>query len=207
MSNEAKASGGPDRFLHRWIPWIVTIASLIAFLAAVILTVEKLRLIDDPTYVPTCSINPVLSCGSIMRSSQAEAFGFPNPVIGLAGFGLFALFGVRLLLGAQPSRSIWMMAQAGATFAFAFVCWLIFQSLYRIEALCPYCMVVWLSTFVLFWYLTLANLDSGRLPVPEALTPAVKLVTKFHLAFLTAAILVVAGLIGEAFRDYWITLT
>jgi hypothetical protein len=31
----------------------------------------------------------------------------------------------------------------------AFVHWLIFQSLYRIGALCPYCMVVWAVTITL----------------------------------------------------------
>jgi uncharacterized membrane protein len=185
---------------------VITLASTIAFLAAVVLFLEKLRLIDDPTYVPTCSINPVLSCGSIMKSNQAEAFGFPNPVLGLAGFGLFAVFGVRLVLGFRPSRSTWLLAQAGATFAFVFVCWLIFQSLYRIEALCPYCMVVWLATFVLFWYLTLANLDSGRITVPAFMAPALDLATRLHFTFLTAAVLIVIALIGEAFWDYWSTL-
>jgi len=193
-------------FVEKAAPWIVTIASLVAFAAAVVLMIEKLMLINDPTYVPSCSINPVLSCGSIMESDQAEAFGFPNPILGIAGFGSMALFGTYLLVGASASRWLWLAAQAGATFAFGFVCWLIFQSLYRIEALCPYCMVVWLSTFALFWYLSLANLAAGRIPMPAFLEPAANLAIRFHGALLTGAILVVGLMITEAFWDYWQTL-
>jgi hypothetical protein len=50
-----------------------------------VLAVERYALLADPAYVPTCSLNPVLNCGSIMASSQAEAFGFPNPLLGVAG--------------------------------------------------------------------------------------------------------------------------
>lgn len=51
--------------------------------AAATLLVEKIALVKDPSDVPTCSINPILSCGSVMRTEQAEALGFPNPIIGV----------------------------------------------------------------------------------------------------------------------------
>lgn len=43
---------------------------------------------------------------------------------------------------------------------FAFVHWLIFQTLYRIGALCPYCMAVWVVTAAIFWFVTLNNLNN-----------------------------------------------
>ncbi len=194
-------------FLERAIGWIITIASLIAFIAAVVLFVEKLKLIGNPDYVPTCSINPILSCGSIMESDQAEAFGFPNPLLGIVGFGGLSMLGVAMLIGVKIPRRMWLVIQAGMTFAFGFVCWLIFQSLYRIEALCPYCMVVWLATFALFWYVSLANLVSARIPAPSFLVPVIGFGTRFHGALLTVAILVVVLMVAEAFWDYWQTLT
>lgn len=205
-ASEGEARPESVRFVARVAPWIITVSSVVAFAAAVVLLVEKLMLINDPSYVPTCSINPVLSCGSIMESDQAEAFGFPNPILGIAGFGPMSLFGVYLLLGGKAPRWLWLAAQAGATFAFGFVCWLIFQSLYRIEALCPYCMVVWLATFALFWYLSLANLTSGRIPTPAFIAPVVRFMVGFHGALLTGAVLVVVLMITEAFWDYWRTL-
>lgn len=41
-------------------------------------------------------------------------------------------------------------SRPGTLLGVVFVHWLIFQSLYRIGALCPYCMVVWAVTIPLF---------------------------------------------------------
>lgn len=200
------AAADSARFLGRAIGVIIAAASLIAFIAALILMIEKLMLINDPGYVPSCSINPILSCGSIMESDQAEAFGFPNPLLGLFGFGVLSVFGAAIALGARASRRTWLIVQLGVTFAFAFVCWLIFQSLYRIEALCPYCMAVWVAVFTLFTYVTLFNLSAGNVRTPSALRPAVDLGIRFHGVILTVALIAVVVLIGEAFWDYWSTL-
>ncbi|MFN6554927.1 vitamin K epoxide reductase family protein, partial [Mycolicibacterium septicum] len=62
--------------------WIL-IAGVLGLAAALALTVEKIELLIDPSYVPTCSINPVISCGSVMTTWQASAFGFPNSLIGV----------------------------------------------------------------------------------------------------------------------------
>ena len=67
--------------------------------AAFALAVEGHRLLTDPEYVPTCSINPVLSCQSVMQSPQAELFGFPNPFLGLVGFTVVLVTGVLLATG------------------------------------------------------------------------------------------------------------
>lgn len=129
----------------RLIGWMLTVGGLIGVLAAFILTVEKIALLKDASYVTSCSINPILSCGSIMTTDQAEVFGFPNPLIGLVAFPVVAATGVAVLAGARLPRWWWLSLQAGALFGVGFVHWLFFQSLYRIGALCPYCMVVWSS--------------------------------------------------------------
>jgi uncharacterized membrane protein len=185
--------------------WIITVAALVAFAAAVILFTEKLKLIGDPDYVPTCSINPILSCGSIMESDQAEAFGFPNPLLGIVGFGGLSILGSAMLIGVRFPRWMWLVVQAGVTFAFAFVCWLIFQSLYRIEALCPYCMVVWVAVFTLFVYVTIYNLSVGHLGKTSR-SRAVRIAASHHGVILTVALLSLVLLIAEAFWSYWRTL-
>ena len=60
--------------------WIL-IAGVVGLAAALTLTVEKIEILINPAYVPSCSINPVPSCGSVMVTPQASAFGFPNPLI------------------------------------------------------------------------------------------------------------------------------
>ena len=62
--------------------WVL-IAGAVGLAAALTLTIEKIEILINPDYVPSCSINPVLSCGSVMITPQASAFGFPNPLIGI----------------------------------------------------------------------------------------------------------------------------
>ena len=46
-------------------------------------------------------------------------------------------------------RWYWVGLAVGTLLGVVFIHWLIFQSLYRIGALCPYCMVVWAVTIPL----------------------------------------------------------
>lgn len=186
----------------RLVGWVLTIGGLIGGLAAFVLVVEKVALLRDPTYTPSCSINPILSCGSVMTTPQAEAFGFPNPLIGVAAFPIVVATGVALLGGVRLPRWWWLGLQVGALFGVGFVHWLFFQSLYRINALCPYCMAVWVAMIFVFCYTTLYNVDRGHLPAP----PALRSVARFHTTIPVAWLLVLTVLIGERFWIYWRTL-
>jgi uncharacterized membrane protein len=94
--------------------------------------VEKVALLKDPSYTPSCSINPILSCGSVMTTAQAEVFGFPNPLIGVAAFPVVAATGAAVLAGARLPRWWWLSLQAGALFGVVFVHWLFVQSVSEI---------------------------------------------------------------------------
>lgn len=128
--------------------WIV-IAGLAGLASAFTLTVEKIELLIDPTFVPSCNLNPVLSCGSIMVTPQASAFGFPNPLIGIVAFTVVVTSGVLAFAKVRLPQWYWVGLTIGTTLGVVFIGWLIFQSLYRIGALCPYCMVVWAVTIPL----------------------------------------------------------
>jgi uncharacterized membrane protein len=180
------------------------VGGAVGLAAAFTLTLEKVALLKNPAYVPTCSINPILSCGSVMTKPQAEAFGFPNPLLGLLGFTVVVTIGVALLGSARLPRWFWLGLQAGVTFGAVFVHWLIFQSLYVIGALCPYCMVVWAVTMPIFWYVTLHNLGAARLPA--RLRGLVRGVTNYHAVWLTLWYIAVLTLIGQRFWAYWSTL-
>ncbi|KUI26923.1 vitamin K epoxide reductase family protein [Mycobacterium sp. GA-2829] len=125
--------------------WIL-IAGVVGLAAAATLTIEKIELLLDPSYTPSCSLNPVLSCGSVMVTPQAALFGFPNPLIGIAAFSVVTVTGVLAVTGVRLPRWYWSGLAIGTLLGTVFVHWLIFQSLYRIGALCPYCMVVWAVT-------------------------------------------------------------
>jgi uncharacterized membrane protein len=197
--DHAPAGPGP-----RGLGWLYLIGGGIGFVAAFALMIEKIAKLADPGYVPTCSLNPVVSCGSVMDSPQATAFGFPNPLIGISAFAVVVTIGVVLLSGFQAPRWFWLGMQLGATFGVVFVHWLIYSSLYRIGALCPYCMVVWIVTIPIFWYTTLHNLTRGYLSISRR--PVALSVARYHSLALTLWYLAIIALILQAFWLYWTTL-
>ncbi|ALG10029.1 vitamin K epoxide reductase family protein [Kibdelosporangium phytohabitans] len=179
---------------NRRLAWLYVIGGGFGLVAAIALTLEKIAKLRDPAYVPTCSINPVVSCGSVMDSRQAEAFGFPNPLLGIALFAVVVTTGVVVLAGFEPPRWYRLAMQVGTALGVVFVHWLIVASLYDIHALCPYCMVVWVVTIPLFWYTTLDT------------WPALAPLRRVHSVVLVLWYLVIVVLILVEFWYYWRTL-
>lgn len=188
------------------LAWLLLVGGILGALAALVLTVEKITLLTDAAYVPSCSLNPVLNCGSIMRTDQAEVFGFPNPLLGLVAFPVLAATGAGLLAGARYRSWYWLGLQTGVTVAAVFVGWLIFQSLYRINALCPYCMVVWAVVIPTFWAVTATNATRGTFGHRIRHAPAARLLRDYLPVLITLTFVTVAALIAERFWDYWSTL-
>lgn len=126
--------------------WWVLIAGVVGLLSSATLTIEKIEILVNPAYVPSCSINPVLSCGSVMITPQASVLGFPNPLIGIAAFSVVVVSGLLAVAKVRLPQWYWLGLTIGTALGVVFIHWLIFQTLYRIGALCPYCMVVWAVT-------------------------------------------------------------
>src|SRR5437868_7128426 len=153
--------------LEKILPWLLLIGGVIALVASIMLSIEVFDRLKNPHYVPVCNLNPILSCTSVADSKQAHAFGFPNYFIGIAGYAIVAAIGVVLLAGAKLAKWFWKLFEVGLLFAVAFVTWLQFETLYRIGALCIFCMIVWVCTIPIFLYTTLYNIQTGNLTVPS----------------------------------------
>ncbi len=201
-----KATESTSHAPVRVLPLLLTIGGIIGFLAAFVLTVEKIELLKNPNYIPTCNISPLISCGSVMKTWQASAFGFANSLLGIAGFAVVSTIGMAMLAGAKFKRWFWRGLEIGALFGVGFIHWLMFQSIYQIGALCPYCMVVWSVTIPIFWYVTLYNLQEGHLPTPTKLRPVVNFVQRHHADILIVWYLIIIGLILNHFWYYWSSL-
>ncbi|WP_370093697.1 vitamin K epoxide reductase family protein [Streptacidiphilus sp. MAP12-20] len=182
------------------------ITSLLGFVASFTLTYERFKLLTEPGYVPSCSLNPIISCGNVMTKPQAAVFGFPNPLMGIAGFAVTLALAMGLLAGARYARWFWLGLQAGVTFGLGLICWLVYQSLYSIGALCPYCMVVWAIIFPMFWYVTLHNLKHGVIPTPPGWRGTIDAVLVLHWFGPLLWYLAVAGMVLVRFWSYWQTL-
>jgi uncharacterized membrane protein len=152
---------------------LLVITGAAGLLAAWVITIDKFKILEakaeGKTFTPGCSLNPVVSCGSVMQSEQASVFGFPNPMLGLVAYGIVICVGMSLLGRARFPRWYWLTLNAGTLFGVGFCTWLQFQSLYRINALCLWCSLAWVATIVMFWYVTSFNVRNGLLPAPNRL--------------------------------------
>lgn len=150
--------------------WLV-IAGTIGWWAAYSLLIERLHLLADPDAVASCDLSVLIQCGKNLDSWQGSVFGFPNPVLGLAGWVAPIVVGMALLAGARFARWFWLLFWAGLAFAIGFVVWLITQSIFSLGTLCPWCMVTWAVTIPSFYAVTLHLLREGvftRAPAARA---------------------------------------
>jgi uncharacterized membrane protein len=186
--------------------WFLTLAGSIGLVASFVITLEKLKLLQNPNYIPSCSINPVISCGSVMKTAQASVFGFPNSWLGLIGFAAVIVVGVSLLAGAEFKAWYWRLFNLGTLFGVILIHWLLVQSVYAIHALCPWCMVVWSVTIPIFWYTSLYTINAGYLPSPASLKPSLRFLQTYRHVILVLWYCLIAGLILTHFWYYFRTV-
>ncbi len=135
---------------RKWIFGTMLAFGVIGLLASFVLSVEEFHLLKNPDAVLSCSFNLVLNCSTVMKTWQASVFGFPNMFIGLMGYPIVITVAVAGLSGVQFKR--WFMTLATICYGLGvlFAYWLFFQSLYDIQVLCPWCLVVTFATTILF---------------------------------------------------------
>ena len=190
-----------NRRSYRQTAWILIVGGIIGIFASIELIIQKISVLSDPTFVPNCDINPVLSCGSVISTEQASLFGFPNPVLGVIGFTVVIMFGALLFAGVELPRSMWLGLNFGALAGMIFVIWLVSQSLYVIGALCPWCMVVWAITIPIFWQVTTDNLASNRLSLGKSLS---EIIVTLKWILVAGLYLIIASLIFIRWSDFWL---
>ncbi|MBT2509120.1 vitamin K epoxide reductase family protein [Streptomyces sp. ISL-98] len=179
---------------------LLVITGLAGLLASWIITIDKIKLLEDPTFEPGCSLNPIVACGNIMKSEQAEAFGFPNPMLGLVTYAMVVCIGVALLAGAGFRRWFWLGLNAGTLFGVGFCTWLQYQSLYNIGSLCLWCCLAWVATIVMFCYVTTHNIKHRIIRAPEGLRSAL---VEFHWVPPVLWIGIIGMLILTRWWDFW----
>lgn len=189
---------------RRTFSWLLIITGAAGLLASWVITLDKTKLLEaearGETFTPGCSLNPIVSCGNIMESDQASAFGFSNPMLGLVAYGMVICVGVSLLAGARFPRWYWLTFNFGTLFGVCFVTWLQYQSLYTINSLCLWCCLAWVATIFMFWYVTGFNMRKGFLPAPAGLR---SFVGEFHWVVPVLHIGVIGMLILTRWWDFW----
>ncbi len=160
---------GPWYTRPRGTALMLLVTAVVGMLATMVLVAERLALSADPTHVTSCDLNPWVSCGTVMKSAQAMAFGFPNQFIGLVAFPVVITVAMGLLAGARYQRWFWLGLNVGVAAGFLFCVWLWYQAVYEITALCLYCMIVWATMAPMLVLLTVRNMHHGAIPASPRL--------------------------------------
>ncbi|MFY1699863.1 MULTISPECIES: vitamin K epoxide reductase family protein [unclassified Solwaraspora] len=154
------------RHSNGWIYGTMLFSACLSLLASFVLSVDAVRLAADPAANLTCNINAVLSCGTVGGSWQAQLFGFPNAFLGLVAEPVVITIAVAALGGVRFPRWFMFAAQVVYTLGVIFAYWLFYQSMFVIGALCPWCLLVTVSTTLVFATLTHVNIRDGNLFLP-----------------------------------------
>ncbi|HYN92634.1 MAG TPA: vitamin K epoxide reductase family protein [Pilimelia sp.] len=149
-----------------WIFGTMLLSSVLSLLASFVLSVDALRLAADPTAELSCNINAVISCGTVAASWQSQLLGFPNAFLGLIAEPVVITIAVACLGGVRFPRWFMFAAQVVYAIGLGFAYWLFYQSMFHIGALCPWCLLVTVSTTLVFATLTHVNIRHNNLFLP-----------------------------------------
>lgn len=187
---------------ERIVAWVLTISGTVGFIASLMLSLEEIHHLKHPAKALACDINPLIGCGSILDTWQGHVLlGIPNQLIGLAACSVLVTLGVLLLAGVKFPRWIWQGLQIGAIGGIVFVGWFMYQSLFVLNHLCPYCMMTWTAILPIAWYTTVYNLQAGHLPTWTNRYTA--FATKHHFDVIVGIFFASIGAILLRFRDFF----
>lgn len=157
------------RHANAWIFGTMLFSSVLSLIASFVLAVDAVKLAADPTAELSCDINAVISCGTVAAAWQSQLLGFPNAFLGLIAEPVVITLAVACLGGVRFPRWFMFAAQVVYTIGLGFAYWLFYQSMFHIGALCPWCLLVTLSTTLVFATLTHVNIRDGNLFLPARL--------------------------------------
>lgn len=198
-----KRTGIAALTLEKAYPFIVLITGALGLLAAFILTVDKIKLLKNPNFVPDCNINPIFSCGSVMKTPQAEIFGIPNTLAGIVAFSMIVAIAITMLFGAQMKPWFWRLFMLGVTGGLAGVIYLFYQGVYQINAICPYCALTWTVVIALFVYTLAWTLRQGYIVFPKRLKRVSTFITTNHTGIVLLSYVCIIALVVNHFWYYF----
>jgi len=181
----------------RWIFSAMLIGGILSLLASFALSVEAVELAKNPHAVLSCSLSAVVNCATVGTHPTAQVLGFPNSFIGLISSGIVITLAVAGLSRVKFPRDFMLAAQLFFTAGLGFALWMFYQSFVVIQVLCPWCLLVFFSTWLIFFALTRYNIRENNLYLPNKMQKAFEqFVTKdYDKVLLIVTILLFVGMI------------
>lgn len=159
---------------NRWIFTSMLIGGALSLLAAFVLSVEAIELAENPNAQLSCSVNVVLNCATVAKHPTADLFGFPNSFLGMITEPIVMTVAIAGLAGVVFPRRFMLFAQIGYTIGFLFAWYLFGISFFIIQALCPWCLLVTLTTTMVLFAITRYNIRENNLYLPKRISDKAK---------------------------------
>ena len=187
----------PDPAWRRRTAIEMVVSGLIGLYASFVLSIEALVLAGNSKAELSCNFNDKINCAKVAKHWAAELLGFPNAFLGIAAEAVVLTVAVALVGGVVFPRWFMRTAQAIYTIGFLFAWWLFYMSFFVIGALCPWCLLITLTTTLVWAGLTRINIREGHIALPgRAGAAGRRFVQEGNDWFVTIALLVVmAGMI------------
>lgn len=154
---------------NRWIFSSMLVGALLSLLASLVLSIEAIHLAANPNASLSCSINAVVNCATVSLHPSASMFGFPNSFLGLIAEPVVITVAIAGLAGVTFPRAFMFAAQIGYTLGFIFAYVLLYISFFIIQALCPWCLLVTITTTFVFFSMTRYNIRENNLYLPKTI--------------------------------------
>ena len=152
-----------------WTFATMLFSAALSLTASFVLSVDAVALAANPDVNLSCNINATISCGTVGQSWQASVFGFPNAFLGLIAEPVVITIALASLASVRFPRWFMFAAQVVYTLGFLFAYWLFYEAMFNIGALCPWCLLVTVSTTFVFTSMTQWNIRENNLFLPEGL--------------------------------------
>ena len=180
---------------------LLVVGGALGFWAAFVLTIEKFIILEDPTAQLSCNYSILVGCSKNLASWQGEIFGFPNSMLGIAGWAVVIAIGAGILAGATYKRWFWIAFNIGMAAAMALIVFFMYTSFYVLDVLCPRCMVTWFVTVPVFLGVTFHNLKVGNW-TSSVRARRVGAVALNWVALITLGVYLVAAVLAQIEMDF-----
>ena len=145
------------------------ISGSIGLFTSFVLSIEAWQLAADSSARFGCDISSVLSCSTVAQTWQARILGFPNAFLGIFFEAVVLAISVATFAGVKFPRWYMLGTNLLYTIALFFAFWLFGQSYFIIQVLCPWCLLITLTTTLVFGGITRINIRDRVIPAPEGL--------------------------------------
>ena len=163
MSTEVAVEGSgfaplpkQDRHIGAFSEMLVS--SILSLVASLVLSAEAITLAANPLATFSCDISAKISCSVVGASWQASLLGFPNAFLGLIAEPVVITIALASLAGVIFPRWFMNAAQVIYTAGLVFAYWLLYEAYFNIGALCPWCLLVTITTTMVFASMTRVNI-------------------------------------------------